>query len=168
MTDRIHIASGVVVNPGDRLVIGLQNAHISRDDLVQLRNDLEQQLPDVRFTIVTGVGEMAVLPALVPPSARRIEDHPSGGGLKGLLRKVGVVEPGRDVFVVDDGPPDDRDTRERRKDADELRRELTLARLQRDRLIHAVRDHLDGKCGRTTRLLTDTVDLVEHEIGATE
>lgn len=154
MNDEIRIASGLVVNPGDRLIIGLQSAHLSRDDVVGLRLAVEDQLPGVQVTFVTGVGAMALLPA-----------DPPAGELRAAEDRIKVLE----QELNENGAHFDAALQEYRRENEDLRKvtkERALARMQRDRLILAIRDHLDGKCGRTTRLLTDTVDLVEHEIGA--
>jgi hypothetical protein len=54
-----------------------------------------------------------------------------------------------------------------REDHRKVTRERALARMQRDRLILAIRTHLNGNCGRNTRHLHDVVDEVEREIAST-
>jgi hypothetical protein len=54
-----------------------------------------------------------------------------------------------------------------REDHRKVTKERTQARIQRDRLILAIRNHLNGNCGRNTTHLHDVVDTVEREISET-
>jgi hypothetical protein len=54
-----------------------------------------------------------------------------------------------------------------REDHRKVTKERTLARMQRDRLIVAIRNHMNGFCGRNTAHLHDVVDMVEREISET-
>lgn len=69
-----QVPFGLVLQPGDRVILALRDADIEREDAERYEAQLVERHPDVAFTIVAGVVGLAVVPGVQLAEER---EHPA-------------------------------------------------------------------------------------------